>query len=258
MKRSVMASAACVLALGIAAPTASAGTATFSGSCAITGVSTFDPPLTGTHQIIKYDFKSGAPADGAADGTKCSGTLNGKTVSDVPVKASVGGEGDLSCSSGASTTPGKGSIVFPDGSSFPFGFAFTAIATEVDFTATFTEGGETTGHASFLHYAPPTALFDCSPAGGGLSALGFDATTDEASMAVKGTTPEPAGSGPTGTTDTQSSGGELTTAERRKITKRYRRCMRKARKVESKQRRKKAVRGCKRARRRALRTQAAD
>ena len=250
--RTVMASAACVLALGVAAPAASAGTATFSGSCAITGVSTFDPPLTGTHQIIKYDFKSGSPAEGDADGTRCSGTLNGKSVSDVPVKASVAGEGDLSCSSGESTTPGKGSIVFPDGSSFPFDFTFSAIATEVDFRAAFAGGGETTGHASFLHYAPPTALFDCSPAGAGLSSLGFDATTDESSMAVKGTTPEPAAG------ESETTSAELTTAERRRIARRYRRCVRRAKRIENTKRKRKAVSRCKRARRRALKSESAD
>jgi hypothetical protein len=250
MRRSVIAGVTCLVAVGLAAPTASAGVATFSGSCAITGTSTFDPPLTGTHQTIKYDFKSGPPAEGAADGTKCTGTLNGQPVNDVPVKATVTGEGDLSCSSGASTTPGKGAIVFADGSNFPFDFTFSAIATEVDFKAAFAGGGETTGHASFLHYAPPTALFDCSPAGGGLSALGFDATTEESSMAVNGTTPE--------SNQQETATAELTTAERRRIAKRYRHCVKKAKKIENTKRKKKAVGRCKKARRRALKSESAD
>ena len=196
MRRLTIAFAFYVFAAGVAAPTASAEKATFSGTCAITGVSTFDPPLTGTHQIIKYDFKSGPPAEGVADGTKCSGTLNGKSVSDVPVEASVAGEGDLSCSDGASTTPGSGAIVFPDGSKFPFAFTFSAILTEVDFTATFEQGGETTGHASFMHYAPPTTAVDCGPAGAGIKSLGFDATTDESATPVGGTKPDAGGEEP--------------------------------------------------------------
>ena len=196
MRRLTIAFAVYVFATAVAAPAASAEKATFSGTCAITGVSTFDPPLTGMNQTIKYDFKSGPPADGVEDGTVCSGTLNGKSVSDVPVKASVAGEGDLSCASGESTTPGSGALVFPDGSKFPFAFTFTAILTEVDFTATFQNGVETAGHASFMHYAPPTTVFDCSPAGSGIEALGFDATTDASATPVEGTKPDARGEEP--------------------------------------------------------------
>jgi hypothetical protein len=242
MRRTVITTAACVLAAGIAAPAAQAGTATFKGTCAITGVSTFDPPLTGTHQLIKYDFKSGAPAEGVADGTKCSGTLNGQAVSDVPVVASVAGQGDLSCSSGESTSPGSGAIVFPDGSTFPFAFTFTAIATEVDFKASYGNGAETTGHASFLHYAPPTSVFDCSPAGSGIKALGFDATTDESSTPIEGTKPDAGAPGQQPSAGQQPTSGE----QKPSAAKRRKACMKKARKIKNKKRRAKAKRRCRR------------
>lgn len=250
MKKAFVAAVASIAALGAAAPVASAGTATFSGTCAITGVSTFNPPLTGTHQLINYDFRSGAPADGVEDATKCSGTLNGKSVSDVPVKANVAGEGDLSCSSGASTAPGKGAIVFPDGSVFDFGFTFTAIATEVDFEATFAGGTSTTGHASFLHYAPPTSAFDCSPAGQGIEALGFEATTDASSTPIEGTRPDPepdAGAGPdSGQAPSGDQNTGATDKKKKRAAKRRKACRKRARKIEHKQRRARAMRRCKR------------
>jgi hypothetical protein len=236
-KRIVLTLTSAVAVAAIAAPAAGAATASFSGSCTITGVSTFDPPLTGTSQIIRYDFKSGPPADGAADETKCSGTLNGAQVTDVPVKASVAGEGDLSCESGESTTPGKGTLAFPDGSTFPFDFTFTAVLTEVDFVATFPNGAQTTGHASFLEYAPPTSAFDCSPAGSGIEALGFGATTDESSAPAQGTRPDPQSQGDDGAGDKGP-----TAAERRRA------CIRKAKKKfkNNKKKRKRAIRRCKR------------
>ena len=243
MRRIIIGAIACVVAALAAAPAASAATATFSGTCAITGVSTFDPPLTGTEQIIKYDFKSGAPADGEADGTKCSGELNGKPVTDVPVQASVAGEGNLSCSHGESTTPGEGALVFPDGSTFTFGFTFTAVLTEVDFKATY-GATETTGHASFLHYAPPTSGFDCSPAGSGIKALGFEATTDESSTPIQGTKPD-SGSPQGGQ---QPTGGEQPSGTEQKPTAKQRRaaCIKKAKKKKNKKKRKKAIRRCRR------------
>ena len=243
MTKRTIAALATAAAMGAAAPGAAAETATFSGTCAITGVSTFDPPLTSSHQVIEYDFKSGPPAADAADATTCSGTLNGASVSDMPVKAQVSGEGDLSCSSGTSLAPGKGSLEFPDGSTFPFDFSFTAVATEVDFTAAFAGGEQATGHASFLHYAPPTSVFDCGPAGGGLSALGFDATTDETSGTIQGTKPD-AGSPDSGPTET---GGSDETSQKGSSTKAKRKaCMKKAKKKKRKKRRAKAKKRCKR------------
>lgn len=250
MKKRSIAVVTSIVALGATAPAASAETATFSGTCAITGVSTFDPPLTGTHQTINYDFKSGPPADGAQDGTKCSGTLNGKSVTDVPVTAAVAGQGDLSCSSGESLAPGQGAIVFPDGSTFDFDFTFMAIATEVDFEAAFANGTSTTGHASFAHYAPPTSVFDCSPAGSGIKALGFDASTDESSTPIQGTKPgspqpdaggQPDGGQPTGGENQADTGEQKPSAAKRRKA-----CMRKARKIKSKKRRARAKKRCRR------------
>lgn len=236
---------ASVLAAAAAAPAASAETATFKGTCSITGVAAFDPPLTGETKVMRYDFKSGAPAEGAADETKCSGTLNGKAVTDAPVVAAVAGEGELSCERGQSTTPGVGALTFPGGSVFAFTFEFTALLTEVDFTASF-GGTPVAGHASFRDYAPPTTVFDCSPAGAGVKSLGFTATTAESATAIEGTRPDsgndPAGGNPPAGSPPSGDGKprKPTAAERRKA------CMKKARKIKNKKRKKKALKRCRR------------
>ena len=245
MGRKMLAAVVPAVVLAAMAPGATAAPATFSGTCAITGVSTFDPPLTGSHAITKYDFKSGPPAEGGSDATKCTGTLNGASY-DGPAVAKVAGEGDLSCSSGNSTTPGKGSLEFPDGSKFPFDFTFTAIATEVDFVATY-GGTETTGHASFLKYAPPTSVFDCSPAGSGLSALGFEATTDEGSEPIKGTKPDSDSGGDGGGGGGNTDSGQAPTGGTQDAdanAKKRKACLKKAKKIKNKKKRKKAQKRC--------------
>jgi hypothetical protein len=250
MRKTIVVTCASMIVAAAAAPAANAEKATFKGTCGITGVAAFEPPLTSETKTMKYDFKSGAPADGAADATKCTGKLNGKSVTDVATTAVVAGEGGLSCAMGQSTTPGVGALTFPDGSTFAFTFEFTSILTEVDFTATF-GGTKLAGHASFKDYAPPTTAFDCSPAGAGIKSLGFAATTEESSVPIEGTRPDsandppggnpPAGNPPSGNPPGGEPGGtdKPTAAERRKA------CMKKAKKKTNKKKRKKAVKRCK-------------
>lgn len=233
MSTRILAPLAVLLALAASAPAAGAATATFSGSCEFSGVSTFDPPLTGTPQIVKYAFTSGAPAEGVEDYTACSGTLNGEPVSSVPVVTTVAGEGDLACSDGYTTTPGQGKIEFPDGSTFPFKFEFSSVLSEVEFVSTFANGAQVSGWASFLTYAPPTTAFDCSPAGGGIGALGFDAASDPYEGTIEGTRPDPS-----------ADGDDAAEAKKKRIKKRRRACMKKAAKVQNEKRRKAAKKRC--------------
>lgn len=247
MRKSIVVALASVVAAAVGAPAAGAATATFNGTCQISGVSTFDPPLRDAHQRVKYAFKSGPPAEGVADYTSCSGTLNGESISDTPVVASVAGEGNLSCSDGVSTTPGKGKIEFPDGSTFPFDFEFDAVLTEVEYVATFANGVEATGWASFLAYAPLTAAFDCG--GDGLSELGFDAGTDAYEGTAEGTKADPAAAdGGPGGADENATGtaDEKAGAKKKRIKKRRRACMKKAAKVQNEKRRKAAKKRCRR------------
>jgi hypothetical protein len=115
-----------VAAVGALPASASAqdGTNSFEGSCSLQGDATFSPPATNTLQrlYVTYD----------ATGT-CSGTLNGRTVSNAPVTMhnevrDVNG----SCPRADTTRPGRGAITFADGTRISYSFEFhfpTAVGT---------------------------------------------------------------------------------------------------------------------------------
>jgi hypothetical protein len=209
-------------------------------------VSTFSPNLKGMSQTINYDFRSGAPGRNVTtgnddpDATKCSGILNGKAVSGVPIKATVAGTGELSCAMGSGT--GKGALAFPDGSTFPFDFTFNAMLTEVDFTATFSNGAAATGHASFQKYAPPDTPIAC--AGDGIKSLGFDATTNQPNQAIVGTKPDPPAAGRTPTNGSSAPTNRSTTNKLSKAAKRkacQKKAKKNAKKIKNKKKQKKAL-----------------
>jgi hypothetical protein len=240
-KRAItLVSALAITALGAFGTSASADAPTYTGTCTITGVSTFSPNLTGQTQDITYNFNSGSPDGGkTADQTTCSGTLNGQQINNVPVKASVSGMGHLSCSNGSNDAPGSGELVFPDGSTFKFQFTFSAFLTEVFFNVIGDNGGGTaSGHASFAQYAPPTTPADC--AGNGISQLGFSATTNAPDKPFIGTRST--------STSTGSNGGGSTS---HKTTKKHHvspraACQKKAAKIKNKKKRAAAMKKCKR------------
>ena len=208
-----------IAALLVAASPAAAAPATFEGTCDVTGYTTFDPPLTSQLTPTKYEFKSGEPASGVPDGTSCTGTLNGKAY-DGPTTVHVTGEADLSCGNGSTSTPGKGTLKFPDGSTFKFGYTFTALATEVDYVVT-SGDAEARGQGSFMPYMPPSAPFECGPGGAGVSGLGYEGQNEPLSKPVMGTRP-------------------ATHAERRQA------CLRKAKTIKNKEKRARAQRRCRR------------
>lgn len=162
--------------------------ATFDGTCHLTGTSTFSPNLTGTQRKIHYSFHSGAPAKGTPNQTTCSGTLNGKTISNRKAVASVAGVGKLSCAMGTSTSPGHGTLRI-GANTFKFAFTFTATATEVDYTTDNSKygGGKATGHASFAKYAPKNSAALCGPKGKGIHRLGFEANDNAPNKPFVGT-----------------------------------------------------------------------
>jgi hypothetical protein len=174
MRRPLVALGATAIVAAVAAAPASADT--FKGSCNVTGKATFGQPLKGTKAPNTYDFRSGPPADGRADETRCTGQLNGQSVTNKPAFATVAGAGNLSCAQSESTTDGSGYLQFPDtGSVFPFGFSFTGVLTEVDFKVKY-GGQEASGHASFAEFAPPDAAIKCETTG--IPELGFRASFD--------------------------------------------------------------------------------
>jgi hypothetical protein len=179
MRKLLVAAVAAASLIAIQAAPASADV--FAGVCHFTGQASFRDGLTNQQKDNFYNFVSGAPGKNTTqqdvpDQSKCTGKLNGATV-DSPVKAYVSGPGSLSCSQSASTTPGNGAVVFPNGMTFPFKFTFKGTLTEVDFTTTDPTGGTAHGTASFREYAGPQTLVDCG--GNGVKQLGFGADTDK-------------------------------------------------------------------------------
>jgi len=134
-----------VLALTIAAlvlvPITSAGAATVSGECTITGNAAFSPNgLTATPQTLTYNF--------GGNGT-CTGTLNGAPIVQAPVSAGATGTGTLSCAA-SEALGGTGQLSFPNqGVTIPFHIDLVGAGSEVGFAITGNGGGAGLGHASF-------------------------------------------------------------------------------------------------------------
>jgi hypothetical protein len=211
MRRILLAGCAALCAL-VAGPVAGASAdIAFKGSCSVTGISTFDKPLTGTQQDNAYTFDNGSPDGGKTpDGTKCTGvTLNGVSVPDGPAKVHVRGEHQqLSCAK-STGTGGQGTITLGNGVVVPFLLDIDGTLTEVNLTIHGLKSGSGSGHASFMKYAPPTAAVDCGPTGSGIKALGFEATNDNTAgeaLVDPGQYPPPAGSSGPGTTPNPSPG----------------------------------------------------
>jgi hypothetical protein len=182
MRKTLLAAVVALAIPALYAPAASADE-TFQGTCQITGVATFDIPLTTNPIADTFHFKSSSPDGGTTpNGTKCSGTLDGQSISPANpllAVAVVDGPGQLSCT--RSTGSGSGYLAFPStGSIFPFagsggnpGFSFKGAGTEVQFTVAY-DGGSANGHASFAKYAS-SALNNCNDPSKGVSSLGFEA-----------------------------------------------------------------------------------
>jgi hypothetical protein len=112
----------------------------FAGSCSVQGSNKFDPPATNTSQPLAYEFNG--------SGT-CTGKLNGRDVTNAPVRAFTGGRSEGGCRSARTTTPGQGRLVFDSGELVRYTFDFTSNSTEIDGTAYGERSGTADLHASF-------------------------------------------------------------------------------------------------------------
>jgi hypothetical protein len=128
--------AAALATLGLARAGATHRTNSFDGSCSLQGTVAFTPPATNEQQPLTADFKG--------PGT-CSGTLNGREVSDVKVHATnLARNVDGSCMRAETTEPGTGTLTFPDGTTI-----YTTVEFEFHGTAgTLTFKGEISGEGS--------------------------------------------------------------------------------------------------------------
>jgi hypothetical protein len=149
----------------------------FEGSCSLEGLVTFTPPATNEQQpdtVYTYD----------ATGT-CSGTLDGRELSEAPVKLTQRGESDASCMRAQAFPPGKATMTFDGGTRLPYTVDFTAVATEVDGALYGTRSGIADFHSTFL--TPRTSPDTTEKCGGeGLAEAPMDLSFTTASPLVSG------------------------------------------------------------------------
>ena len=165
-------------ALGIGAAPAEASTKvdSFAGSCSLQGNTTFSPPATNAQQALVTTYR--------ASGT-CSGVLNGRKVTDAPIKVSQSAHADASCLHASTTAPGHGTIAFRDGTTIRYTFTFTALLTEVDFKLRGARTGGGSGHGTFLtQRTPPDVPAQC--AGEGISSAPMDVALSTDTPLVSG------------------------------------------------------------------------
>ena len=142
----------------------------FAGSCSVQGTDTFTPPATNTQRplIVEYD----------ASGT-CSGTLDGREVSNAPVKLHSVARSNGSCPYAQTMEPGQGTITFADGTAIRYTFEFTSVGTEVDLTMHGERSGSARAHATFLtQRTPPDVTAKCAGDGAAEVPMDLTLTTD--------------------------------------------------------------------------------
>src|SRR4051812_16477212 len=130
-----------VVAGGLTSAGAAPKLDSFAGSCSLKGDVTFSPPVKNTEQRLSVAYDAG--------GT-CSGTLDGRPVSNARVKLHHSGHSEGSCMGARTTGPGHGTIAFADGTVVRYPFEFTATGTEVDFRLRGQRSGAASGHGTFL------------------------------------------------------------------------------------------------------------
>jgi hypothetical protein len=147
----------------------SSNTNSFGGSCSLQGQVTFTPPVTNNDASLFYTYD--------ANGT-CSGTLDGRTVSNAPVKLHHSGSSYGSCLGAQTTTPGQGTLGFATGEVVRYTLDFTTTATGVDATLYGERSGSASAHGTFLtQRTPPDVTLKCSGEGLANAPLDFSFST---------------------------------------------------------------------------------
>jgi hypothetical protein len=155
---SAIGAVAALLALLVVAPAVAKDKLdSFAGSCSFQGTVEFTPPATNTQQPLFFTYR--------ANGT-CSGTVDGRSVSNAPVKLFHSGHSDGSCLHANTTSPGQGEFTFAGGPTIPYTFEFQFIGTEGSFNFQGQRSGSATGTGSFLtQRTSPTSALQCGGAG---------------------------------------------------------------------------------------------
>jgi hypothetical protein len=132
---------------GLAAAGANKKLDSFGGSCSLQGTDTFDPPATNTLQPLTVVYDAG--------GT-CSGTLNGREVSNAPVTVHSVARSNGSCPYAQTIEPGTGAISFAGGATIRYTVEFTSVLTEIYLTIHGQRSGSAMARATFLTPRTPS------------------------------------------------------------------------------------------------------
>jgi hypothetical protein len=132
-------------------------TDSFDGSCSLEGQVKFNPAATNTQQELASSYN--------ARGT-CSGTLDGRSVSNAPVRMRQSGHAYASCSQAMTTSPWIGLLTFGDGTRIGYTLDFESHATELDGTDYGDRSGRADVSANFLtQRTSPDVVAQCAADG---------------------------------------------------------------------------------------------
>jgi hypothetical protein len=156
--------AAAVLCVGITQAPAAKRSNSFDGSCSVKGTATFSPPATNVQQPLTTRYYG--------TGT-CSGTLNGRQVTNAPMTMRSVARANGSCPLAETIRPGRGSIRFAGGTTIRYRLEFRSVLTEVSMTFRGERSGSARGRGTFLNdRTPPDVSEQC--AGDGLERTALD------------------------------------------------------------------------------------
>jgi hypothetical protein len=160
-----------VAAVGAGIGTAGASTKldSFSGSCEFRGNAFFSPPATDQEQRLDVHY--------AGPGT-CTGSLDGRSVSNAKVHFYAHLQADGSCNRAKTVRPGSARIVFAGGTTIRASEEFDFVGTEGTLTWRGRHSGRASGHGSFLtDRTPPDVAAQCAGSGARKVPLDIDMTT---------------------------------------------------------------------------------
>lgn len=129
----------------------------FSGSCSVEGEVTFSPPATNVQTPTVYTYDAVG---------SCTGRLDGRSLSGVPIHLRTAGHSYASCLQAMSFPPGAGAVVFPGNVRLAYTLDFTTTATELDGTLYGTRSGQASDRGTFLtQRTGPTTPLECGTTG---------------------------------------------------------------------------------------------
>jgi hypothetical protein len=164
-----LAAVAVAAAAGPATATASPRLDSFSGSCKLRGTAAFTPPATNRQQTLDVRY--------TGPGT-CTGTLNGRSVSNAPVRVAAAARADGSCVRAKTLAPGSFLMEFADGTEIRGSYEFDFVGTDGSVTVRGRRSGAASGHGTFVNdRTPPDIAVQCASGGARSAPLDVSLTT---------------------------------------------------------------------------------